>query len=148
METNGWVSSEEASAALASVERSRARVAWSGFPVWYWLATGACLSVGTGAVLSSRWWGLVVAAVAVVALIRVAYAAGRARGVCEGWSRSAMTLREGFVLYGPAELVILAGAVASRFVSWSPWLSLAAAGLVFVLFVGAGLTLSARSARR
>lgn len=148
METNGSIDVAEASAALASVRHSRARVAWGGYPAWYWLATGAGLSLGTVALLLPYWWGLAVAGVVAVALVKVAHVAGRARGVCEGWVRSAMTWREGLVLHGPTALVVLASAVASRLAVWSPWLSIVAAVLVFGLFTGTGLTLSARAARR
>jgi hypothetical protein len=91
------------------------------------------------------WWGLAIAAVVVVGLVRVAHAASRARGVCEGWIRGAMTWRDGVVLYGPAFVVIFANSVVSRFAWWS---SIVAAVLVFLLFAGTGLTLSARAARR
>ncbi len=78
-------------------------------------------------------------------LVFVARAASRARGVCEGWVRSAMTFREGAVLYGPAAVLILANGVVSKFVWWS---SIVAAVLMFVAFTGTGLVLSARAARR
>lgn len=145
METSGSISADEASAALTSVRRSRTRVAWSGYPAWYWLTSGAGLSVGTAAILLPDWWGLAIAAVVVVGLVRVAHAASRARGVCEGWIRGAMTWRDGVVLYGPAFVVIFANSVVSRFAWWS---SIVAAVLVFLLFAGTGLTLSARAARR
>jgi hypothetical protein len=148
METNGPIDADEASAALAAVRESRARVAWSGYPAWFWLLTGAGLSVETVAILAPGWWDLPIAVVVAATLVMVARAAGRARGVCEGWVRSGMTWREAFVLYGPATVVIFAAAVAARFSLWSPWLSVVAVVLVFVLFTGAGLTLSARVARR
>lgn len=148
METPGSIDVTEAAAALTVVRRSRARVAWSGYPAWYWLASGTGLGVGAGGTLLPDWWGMVIAAAVVVALIRVAVAASRARGVCEGWVRGAMTWRDGLVLYGPAAVVILATAVVSRSVSWSPWLPVLAAVLVFLLFTIAGLTLSARAARQ
>lgn len=148
METNGSIAAGEASAALASVRDSRARVAWSGYPAWYWVATGAGLSVGTAAVLLPSWWGLPVAVVVAVAVARVAHLAGRARGVCEGWVRSAMTWREALVLYGPSTLLIVASAFAVRLALWSPWASIVAAVLVLPLFAGTGLALGARAARR
>jgi hypothetical protein len=148
METYGSIGADEASAALASVRRSRTRVAWSGYPAWYWLVTGAGLSVGTVAILLPDWWGLAVVVVVTVGLVRVAHAASRARGVCEGWIRGAMTWRDGVVLYGPATVVILANAVVSRFALWWPWSSIVAAVLVFLLFAGTGFTLSARAARQ
>jgi hypothetical protein len=148
METNGSISADEASAALTSVRRSRRRVAWSGYPVWYWLLTGAGLSAGTVAILLPGWWGLAIAAVVVVGLVRVAYAASRARGVCEGWIRGAMTWRDGVALYGPVTVVIFANAVLSRFVSWWTWSTIVAAVLVFLLFTGTGFMLGARAARR
>jgi hypothetical protein len=43
METHASISPEEASAALAMAWSSRARVAWAGYPAWYWLATGLTL---------------------------------------------------------------------------------------------------------
>jgi hypothetical protein len=148
METNGSINAVEASAALAAVRRSRAHVAWSGYPAWYWLATGAGLSVETVAIPLPGWWGLGIVAVVAVGLVTVAHVAGRVRGVCEGWTRSAMTVREGLALYGPAAVVILADAVAQRLGWWSPWSPIVAAILVFGLFAGVGLTLSARAARR
>lgn len=148
METNRSIDADKASAALASVRQSRAQVAWGGYPAWYWLGTGAVLSVGTAAILLPGWWGLLVTAVALVAMVRVARAAARTRGVCEGWVRRAMTRREALVLYGPALVVIFADGVAQRFGLWSSWLPIMAAVLVFGLFAGVGLTLSARAARR
>ena len=148
METNGSISVPDASAALAEVRQSRARVAWSGYPAWYWLATGAGLSVGTVAILLPDWWGLVVTAVVTAGLIKVAHIAGRIRGVCEGWTGGAMTAREKLALYGPSVMVILADAVAQREDWWSPWSPIVAAVLVFGLFTGVGLTLGARGGRR
>ena len=148
METPGWVDVDEAAAALAAVRRSRARVAWSGYPAWYWFTTGTCLAVGTVAVPLPARWSVAVAAVVVVAVVGLARAASRARGVCEGWVRSAMTWHDALVLYGPAAAVILAGAVVSRFAVWSPWPPFVAAAVVFVLFTGTGLRLSGRAARR
>jgi hypothetical protein len=147
METNGPIDVDEAAAALASVRRSRARVAWSGYPTWYWLATGTCLGIGTVAILFPLWGSLLTAIAVAVALVRVAHLAGRARGVCEGWVRAAMTWRDVLVLYGPAVVVILTCAVMSRLDLWSPWPPIVGAVLAFVLFTGAGLTLSARAAR-
>lgn len=91
------------------------------------------------------WWDLAIPAVVAVLLVIVTRAACRARGVCEGWIRSAMTLRDGIVLGGPAAAVILANGVVSKFV---PWSSIVAAVLVFLLFAGTGLILSARAAHR
>jgi hypothetical protein len=145
METHGPVSAAEASAALASVERSRARVAWSGYPRWYWLTTAAGLAVLPLATLLPAWLGVASVAVVTFVLFRLIVAASRARGVCEGWTRSAMRWWEVAVLYGPAVLVMNAGAVMSPFAWWSP---VVAAVLVFALFAGAGLTLGARTGRR
>jgi hypothetical protein len=144
LETNGSIDAEEASAALASVTRSRARVAWSGYPAWYWLATGACLGGLFYAMLLPSWWagGIITGAGAL--LVLVIRAAGRTRGVCEGWVCTAMSRRDAVILYGPVAVVILADVVVSRFVSWS---SIVAAVLVFVVFAGTGLMLSARAAR-
>jgi hypothetical protein len=77
-------------------------------------------------------------------LVLVIRAAGRTRGVCEGWVCTAMSRRDAVILYGPVAVVILADVVVSRFVSWS---SIVAAVLVFVVFAGTGLMLSARAAR-
>jgi len=145
METHGSISPHEASAALASVRRSRARVALSGYPAWYWLATGACLGAMSYAMLLPYWWVVAITPVLAALLVTVTYAASRARGVCEGWVRNAMPLRDKVVLYGPAAILILANGFASKFVAWS---SIVAAVLVFGLFAGTGLTLSARVARR
>jgi hypothetical protein len=78
------------------------------------------------------------------ALAAVAYAASRARGVCEGWTSTAMT-RDRLILNGPPAVLIIAGAAGSKFASWPPT---AAAALIFLLFAGTGLTLSARAARQ
>ncbi len=145
METSGPISAAEASAALAEVERSRTRVAWTGYPTWYWLATGAGLGALPFATLLPDWLGLLATATAAGVLLSLAFTAGRVRGVCEGATRSAMRWREGLLLYGPALVMLLAGAVVSRYVWWSP---MAAGTLVFVLFAGTGLALSARAARR
>jgi hypothetical protein len=145
METQGPVSAAEASAALASVERSRARVAWAGYPAWYWLATAAGLAVLPVATLLPAWLGVVGVAVVAVVLFRLIVAASRARGVCEGWTRSAMRWWEVAVLYGPAVVVMDVAAFLSPLAWWWP---LVAAVLVFALFAGTGLTLSARVGRR
>jgi hypothetical protein len=144
METDGQISVDEASAALAAAQRTRARVAWSGYPAWYWLATGAGMGAVCYAVLQPGWWVLPLAAVAGLTLIIVARVASRARGIREGCQRSSMTVRDQVVLGGPAALLILAGAAASKFVSWLPAV---AAVLVFVVYAGTGLMLSARATR-
>ena len=90
METHSSIDAEEAAAALASVQRSRARVAWSGYPAWYWLTTGACLGALMYVTLLPGWLATVLSAGIAVVLGLVARAACRARGVCEGWIRSAM----------------------------------------------------------
>jgi hypothetical protein len=78
------------------------------------------------------------------ALVYVAYAAARARGVCAGWVRGAMTTRDWLVLYGPTTLVIMASAEGSRFATWPP---IAGGALAFLLFAGTGLTRGARTPR-
>jgi hypothetical protein len=148
METYGSIEADEASAALASVRHSRMRVAWSGYPAWYWLTTGACLGTESYAMRLSGWRALAISAVLAAVLVMVARAACRARGVCEGYTRSAMTWRDRAVLSGPAAVVFLASAAASKFAGWPPWAPVVAALLVFTLFAGTGLTLSARAARR
>lgn len=145
METQGPISAAEASAALASVRRSRARLAWTGYPTWYWLTTAAVLAALPFATLLPDWLGFAVCVVVGVLGGVLAVAVSRVRGVCEGWTRSAMRWREGILLYGPALVVLFAGAIWSRFAWWSP---IMAAVLGFVLFAGTGLTLSARAARR
>jgi hypothetical protein len=148
METYEPINADEASAALASVRHSRTRVAWSGYPSWYWLTTGACLGALSCTMLLPGWWDLAISAVLAVLWVMVTRAACRARGVCEGWTRSAMTRRDTVVLGGPAAVVVLASAIASKFASWPPWSPAVAAALVFMLWAGTGLTLSARAARR
>jgi hypothetical protein len=145
METDEPIGADEAAAALASVRHSRARVAWSGYPAWYWLAVGACLAAGACAVLLPLGWALAACASLVVLVITATRAACRARGVCEGWARSAMTRRDRAVLYGPATAVIFASGLTSRTAAWP---SAVAAVLVFLLFAGTGLALSARPGRR
>jgi hypothetical protein len=144
METNGRISAQEASAALDAARRTRSRVAWSGYPAWYWLATGAGMGAVCYAVLRPGWWVVPIAVVFAVTSVLGARAASRARGVREGCQRGAMTVRDQLVLGGPAALLILAGAVASKFAAWTPAV---AATAVFVVFAGTGLTLSARAAR-
>lgn len=149
METYESIDAEEAAAALASVQQSRARVAWSGYPAWYWLTTGACLGALMYVTLLPGWLAPALSAGIAVVLGLVARAACRARGVSECRTRSAMSRREAVVLYGPVALVILALAAVARFASWSsPWSSIVAAVLVFILFAGTGLTLTARADRR
>jgi hypothetical protein len=145
METNEPIDAAEALAALRAVRHSRARVAWSGYPSWYWLGTGACLGAISYTMQLPDWWAPPVLAVIAVLLITVTYAASRVRGVCEGWTRGAMKHQDVIVLYGPAAVVVLAGSVGSKFVSWS---SIVAAVLLFMLFAGTGLALSARAAHR
>ena len=144
METNGPVSADDASAALAAAKQARARVAWSGYPAWYWLMTGAGLGVLRYAALLPSWWDLAIAPLAGVALFIVARAANRVRGVRERCQRSAMTLRDRAILGGPAALVMLVGAAASKSASWP--LAVPAA-LVGMMFAGTGLILSARADR-
>jgi hypothetical protein len=143
METHGSVSVDEASVALAAVERSRSRVAWSGYPAWYWLATGAGLGALTYVTTRSGWWNLAIPVVGVF-LILVARAASKARGVCEGLG-SAMRPLEVLVLYGPAVALMLADAFVSKSVSWAP---IPVAVLVFAVFAGTGLALGASAGRR
>jgi hypothetical protein len=149
VETHGSVDAGQASAALASVRDVRARVAWSGYPAWYWPTTGAALGALSFTTLLSGWPAIAISAGLAVLLVMVARAACRARGVCEGWTRSAMTGREVVVLYGPAALLILVNAVIFKVApsSW-PWAPAAAAVLMFLLFAGTGLMLSARATRR
>lgn len=141
METRKSISADEASEALASIRQSRSRVAWRGFPAWYWIITGACLGGLAYALELPGWWDAAIAPVIAVVLIVVARAASRIRGVCEGWTHGAMTLRDSVVLYGPAAVLIMASAVVAKFV---PWSSIVAAVLIFVLFAGTGLAMSAR----
>jgi hypothetical protein len=145
METSGSISAAEASSALASARQSRARVAWAGYPTWYWFATAAVLALLPFATVLPDLFGIGLTAVAAVAAIWLAVAAGRVRGVCEGWTSTAMRWQEIVLLYGPSIVVLFAGAVVSRFAWWAP---IAAAVLTFVLFAGTGLVLSARAARR
>ncbi|TDV35913.1 hypothetical protein [Actinophytocola oryzae] len=144
METDGPVSVAEASAALAAVERSRARVAWTGYPRWYWLATAAGLAALPVMVLLPVWLGLVSCVVVTLVLLRLVVAASRARGVCEGWTGGAMRWWEVSVLYGPAVVVAVAGGLTVRLAWWSP---VVAAVVVFASFAGTGLASSARAGR-
>lgn len=144
METNSGTGPDDASKALASVKRSRARVAWSGYPAWYWLVTGASFGAFCYAMMLPPEWDVAATIAIAGLLIAVARAAGRARGICEGWVNTAMTTREKMVLYGPAALLVIGNAVASKFVSWS---SIVASILVFALFAGTGLAFGVRTAR-
>lgn len=149
METHGSIDADEAAAALASVRQSRTRVAWSGYPAWYWIATGSGLAALAPMMLLSTWL-VMPAAVAIAALLVVApRVAGQARGVREGWACSPMTFRERAALYGPAALVLVASAVAVKLAPGSsPWPPIAAAALIFILIAGRGMLGSARAARR
>lgn len=145
METNEPIGADEASAALAAARHSRARVAWAGYPAWYWLTTGAAMGAVPFALQLPGWQALAASAALAVVLVTAAHAASRARGVCEGWTRTAMTRRDRLILNGPPAILIIAGAAGSKFASWPP---AAAAALIFVLFAGTGLTLGGRAARR
>jgi hypothetical protein len=148
METHGSIGAGEA-AALALVRDSRARVAWGGYPAWYWLATGAGMGALSYAMLLPFWLAMAASAALGAGLVMVARAAGRARGVREGWACGAMTFRDSAVLYGPAALLILAGAATLKLAPWSaPWPPVVTAVLVFILIAGAGLARGARAARR
>lgn len=144
METVGSVNRDEA-AALASVRDSRRRVTWSGYPSWYWPATGAALGAFSYTVELSGWPALAASVPIAAALVTVTLVAERARGICEGWSVRAAKQRDRIALYGPAAIVIIAGAAVSKLASWAP---IAAAVLLFALFAGTGLALSTRAARR
>jgi hypothetical protein len=146
METYEPIGAEEAAAALASVQDSRARVAYSGYPAWYWLATGAGLGAMSYAVMMPSGWSVAVLAAVGFVLVAVARAACRARGICEGWV-GAMTLRGMTTLYVPVAVVILVSAAASKVTAWSPWPAAAGAAMVFLLFAGRGLALTARADR-
>lgn len=149
METNEPISAGEAAAALAEAKRARTRVAWSGYPAWYWLMTGASLGALSYTTLLPGWQATAFSVLIAAVLVLVARAACRVRGVCEGWTRGAMTHRDAVVLYGPAALVILASAAVSKVAVWSsPWPPIVAAVVVGVLFAGTGLALSARADRR
>lgn len=144
METNDPIDAAEASAALAAVRDSRARVAWRGYPMWYWIATGAVMAAILYAVQLPGDWALLGAAALGAALIAVTYAAARARGICEGWLSHVRTRKDALLLSGPMVVVMLADAFVSKTVSWA---SIPAAVLEFVLFAGTGILLSARAAR-
>lgn len=144
METNETATPDEASEALASAKRSRARLAWSGYPAWYWLITGASLGAYCYAMSLPTGWDVAAAIATALLLVIVARAAGRARGVCEGWVNTAMTMRDKAVLYGPAALVVITNAAVSKLAWWS---SIVASVLVFTVFAGTGLLLGARAVR-
>jgi hypothetical protein len=149
METNGSISTDEATAALASVRQSRTRVAWSGYPAWYWLTMGAGLGALSLAALLPGWWTVVISVMIGALLMVVADAVSRARGIREACVRGAMTRRDKVVLGGPTALVVIVSAAVSEIAGWPAlWPSIVAAVLVFILFAGTGLILSARAARR
>ncbi|HEY3610572.1 MAG TPA: hypothetical protein VGL06_23925 [Pseudonocardiaceae bacterium] len=148
METNGLISAAEASAALTSAKQTRARVAWTGYPAWYWLTTAAGLATTPFVVLLPDWWDLAAGLPLVALLFLVAVRASRVRGVCEGWTGTAMRWWEMGLLYGPPVVLIFANAVVYRFALWSPILAAAAtAVLIFALFAGTARRLSARATR-
>ena len=96
------------------------------------------------AVLRPGWWVPPVAVLAAVTLVIGARAAEPGPGHPRGCQRGAMTMRGQLVLGGPAALLIIAGAAAPKVV---PWVLAVAAVLVFLVFAGTGLTMSARAAR-
>lgn len=145
METYEPTSPAQAAQALAAAESSRARVAWSGYPAWYWIATGAGLGAMTYAMALPGWWVAAAAIVIGPSLFFITRAACRARGVCEGYFRSAMTRRDTAILYGPAIMLMLGSAVTTKYATWS---SVIAAALVCAIFAGTGLVRSACAARR
>jgi hypothetical protein len=144
METHEPVSADEAMVALAAARSSRAQVAWANWPMWYWFATGAGLGAATAGILLPDGWDLAMGGAVVVLLFAVGRAASRARGICEGCVSSAMTLRETFVLYGPATLIAVGSAFAAKAVWWAP---IVFAVLVFAVFAGTGLVLGGRATR-
>ena len=143
METNGPVSAAEASAALASVERSRTRVAWAGYPRWYWFAAGAGIGLLPLSGVLPTWLGVSAFVTALAVLLWLVHFASRIRGVSEYPLRGVMRWRELLLLYGPTNLVLYAGSFMEKFLWWAP---IASAVLIFVLFSGTGLWLSARAA--
>jgi hypothetical protein len=144
METNRPIDAAEASAALATVQRSRAAVAWRGYPYWYWLATGAGMAAILYTINLPGDWALAATVVLGAALILITYAAAKARGICEGWVSRARPKRDALLLAGPMIVVMFANVFVSKSI---PWSSIPAAILEFILFAGAGLLLSARAAR-
>lgn len=145
METNGPIDRAEASAALAAVRDSRSRAAWSGYPSWYWLATGALMGALLYTIDQPGDWVLLIAAALGASLVLVTYLASRVRGVCEGWTRDASIRGDALVLGVPTAVVMVVNAILSKVVTWS---SIPAAVLVFALYAGVGLVLSARAGRR
>jgi hypothetical protein len=145
METHAQISPEEASAALAMARSSRARVAWAGYPAWYWLGTAAGLGVAAWMALQPRAWTIAAAVAIAVFLIAVNRIASRVRGVCEGHVRTAVTKRESLLLGGSPAVLMIAGAVASKS---SPWVPIVTAVLVFTVYAATGLSLTARASRR
>ena len=129
--------------ALDMARRSRARVTWTGYPVWYWLLTGAGLGLATYSDVLPEWWSVGVSVVMAVMLVVVARAACRVRGICIGW-HGPMTMHDGLLLYGPSAVLVLANAVIGKFVGWWP---IVGAVVVCVVFAGTGLVLGARTSR-
>jgi hypothetical protein len=149
METHGSIDADEAAAALASVRQSRTRVAWSGYPAWYWIVTGAAMGALVPMMLLTGWLVMAAAVALAALLVVVPRLAGRARGVREGWACGPMTFRESAALFGPAALLVVASAVAVKLAPGaSPWPTIAGAALIFVLIAGRGILGSARAARR
>lgn len=120
-------------------------MAWSGVPRVVLADDGAALGALCYTIQLPGWWAIAASVPIAAALVMVAHAASRARGVCEGWVNRAMPPRDRIVLYVPAAGAILVGAAGSKFASWP---AIVAAVPLFTLFAGTGLTLSARAARR
>lgn len=145
METNGPIDASEASAALAAMRSDRSRLVWGGYPTWYWLTAGANAAALFYMIQMPGNWAIGITMTLGALLLFVTYAAGRVRGVCEGWVNKARTRSQTLVLWGPLGVVMLVNAVVAKFV---PWSSIVAAVLEFVVFAGTGILLSARAARR
>ncbi|MBP2330453.1 membrane protein implicated in regulation of membrane protease activity [Kibdelosporangium banguiense] len=146
METHGHVTAAEALAALASTEQSRARVAWAGYPAWHWYAIGAGMAaVPLTTLLSPLWLGLTSTVALTLLLLVLTIRTSRARGVCEGWTRSAMRLREAALLYGPTVFLLTAGSFMALLGWWAP---VTAAVLGFAVFTITAHTLRTRAARQ
>ena len=128
METSGRTGPAAAAAALATVEESRDRVAWVGYPWWY----VALVALGFGAIrvvmVLPPTWNLVCSIGLAVGLGTLGPAGGRIRGVHET-SRSTIRARDWLLLLVPVFVLLFLPA-------FRPWVPHAAGGATFLYTLG------------
>jgi hypothetical protein len=139
METSGRIGPAEAAAALATVEESRDRVAWVGYPWWY----VALVALGFGAMrvvqVLPPTWNLVGSIGLAAGLGALGLAGGRIRGVHET-SRSVIRARDWLLLLVPVFALLFLPA-------FRPWVPYAAGGVTFLYTLGIWTWFARRAGR-